>query len=201
MRNWKVNKTLITGAIALMSLATGSAFAQTYVGIGAGVSHANQGCGAGVATGSIGDCDKNDTAIKLYGGYQLPGTPWAGELTYFDLGKFKGTGDAARTDTKDSYWGLGGAYRPSFGSGWGGVARVGAAYGTSKVDYSLGDVGGEHSKNGWHPYYGLGLNYEIAKNVKLEADWDNTRITSQVPSFRSSTGTINSYSLGASFGF
>src|ERR1700712_900976 len=126
MRNWNVNKTLISGAIALLSLATGSAFAQTYVGIGAGVSHANQGCGAGAATGATDHCDKNDTAIKLYGGYQLPGTPWAGELTYYDLGKFKGTGTAARTDTKDSYWGLGGAYRPSFGSGWGGVARVGA---------------------------------------------------------------------------
>jgi hypothetical protein len=201
MRNWKVNKTLITGAIALLSLATGSAFAQTYVGIGAGVSHAARGCGAGDNTGAIDHCDKNDTAIKLYGGYQLPGTPWAGEITYFDLGKFKGSGDGASGDAKDSYWGLGGAYRPVFGNGWGGVARVGAAYGTSKVDYSLGDFSGEHSKTGWHPYYGLGVNYEIAKNIKLEADWDTTRITSQVPSYNSSTGVVNSYTIGASFGF
>jgi hypothetical protein len=201
MRNWKVNKTLITGAIALLSLATGSAFAQTYVGIGAGVSHADHGCGAAAATGLLTSCDKNDTAIKLYGGYQLPGTPWSGELTYFDLGKFKGSGTDAGADAKGSYWGLGGAYRPDFGSGWGGVARVGAAYGTSKVDYSLAGVSGEHSKNGWHPYYGLGLNYEIAKNIKLEADWDNTRLTSQIPTFGSSTAVVNSYSIGASFGF
>ena len=201
MRNWKVKKTLITGAIALLSLATGSAFAQTYVGIGAGMSHADHGCGAGDATGAIDHCDKNDAAIKLYGGYQLPGTPWAGELTYFDLGKFKGNGTGANGEAKDSYWGLGGAYRPTFGSGWGGVARVGAAYGTSKVDYSIGDVSGDHSKSGWNPYYGLGVNYEIAKNIKLEADWDNTRITSQVPSYASSTAVVNTYSLGASFGF
>ena len=201
MRNWKVNKTLITGAIALLSLATGSAFAQTYVGIGVGASHANKGCGAADVTGAIDHCDKNDTAIKLYGGYQLPGTPWAGELTYFDLGKFKGSGTGVSSDSKGSYWGLGGAYRPVFGNGWGGVARVGAAYGTSKVDYSLGEVSGEHSKDGWHPYYGLGVNYEIAKNIKLEADWDNTRLTSQVPTFGSSTAVVNTYSLGASFGF
>ena len=201
MRNWKVNKTLIAGAVALISLASGSAFAQTYVGGNLGESHANRGCGAADATVAITSCDKNDFAWKLYGGYQLPGTPFAGEVTYFDLGKFKGTGSAASATTKDSYWGLGGAYRPDFGGGWGGVARAGAAYGTSKVDYSLASTSGEHSKNGWHPYYGLGVNYEIAKNIKIEADWDNTRITSQVPTFGSSTAVVNSYTIGASFGF
>jgi hypothetical protein len=197
-----VNKTLIAGAVALLSLTAGSAFAQTYVGGNIGASHANRGCDAAAASGVLASCDKNDFAWKLYGGYQLPGTPWAAELTYFDLGKFKGTGSGASAEAKDSYWGLGGAYRPSFGSGWGGVARLGAAYGTSKVDYDLGNtLLGEHSKNGWHPYYGLGVNYEIAKNVKLEADWDNTRITSQVPTFASSTHVVNSYTLGASIGF
>ena len=197
-----MNKTLIAGAVALFSLASGSAFAQSYVGGNIGASHADHGCNAAAASGAITSCDKNDFAWKVYGGYQLPGTDFAGELTYFDLGKFKGTGPDASGDAKDSYWGLGGAYRPSFGSGWGGVARVGAAYGTSKVDYNLGDtLLGEHSKNGWHPYYGLGVNYEIAKNVKIEADWDNTKITSQVPTFGSSTNTVNSYTIGASFGF
>jgi hypothetical protein len=197
-----VKKTLIAGAAALIALAGSPAFAQSYVGGNLGASHADHGCGAAEATTAITSCDKNDFAWKVYGGYQLPGTDFAGELSYFDLGKFKGSGTGVGADAKDSYWGLGGAYRPSLGSGWGGVARLGAAYGTSKVDYSLGAVGsGEHSKNGWHPYYGLGVNYEIAKNVKIEADWDNTRITSQVPSFGSSTNVVNSYTIGASFGF
>ena len=193
---------MIAGAVALISLASSSAFAQSYVGGNLGASHADHGCGAAEATTTITSCDKNDFAWKVYGGYQLPGTDFAGELSYFDLGKFKGSGTGAGADAKDSYVGLGGAYRPSFGSGWGGVARVGGAYGTSKVDYNLGEGGsGDHSKTGWHPYYGLGVNYEIAKNVKIEADWDNTRITSQVPSFGSTTNVVNSYTIGASFGF
>ena len=197
-----MNKTLIAGAVALFSLASGSAFAQSYVGGNIGESHANHGCDAAAASGALTSCDKTDFAWKLYGGYQMPGTPWAAELSYMDLGKFKGSGTGASGDAKDSYWGIGGAYRPDFGSGWGGVARLGAAYATSKVDYNLGDtLIGEHSKNGWHPYYGLGVNYQIAKNVKLEADWDNTKITSQVPTFGSSTNVVNSYTLGASFGF
>jgi hypothetical protein len=65
MRNWKVKKTLITGAIALISLASGSAFAQTYVGVNVGASHADHGCGASEATGTITSCDKNDFAWKL----------------------------------------------------------------------------------------------------------------------------------------
>jgi hypothetical protein len=197
-----VNSKLIAGAFAVMTLAGSSAFAQAYVGVGAGLSHANRGCGAVDATGaSTGSCDKSDTAIKLYGGYTLPGTDFAGELTYFDLGKFKSSSTGASADAKGSYWGLGGAYRPSFGQGWGGVARVGAAYGSGKVDYSLGTVGGEHSKDGWHPYFGLGVNYAVAKNIKVEADWDNTRLTTQVPTFSSSTAVVNNYTIGASFGF
>jgi hypothetical protein len=196
-----VKKTFIGAAVALLSLAGSSAFAQGYVGINLGQSHANRGCDASMASGVITSCDKNDFAWKINGGYQLPGTPWAGELTYFDLGRFKGSGTGTSATAKDSYWGIGGAYRPDFGSGWGGVARVGAAYGTSKVDYSLGTGSGEHSKDSWHPYYGLGLTYQLAKNIKIEGDWDNTRITSQVPTFGSSTNVVNSYTIGASFGF
>jgi hypothetical protein len=201
MRNLIVKKTLIAGAVALISLTSGSAFAQSYVGVDLGAAHANRGCGASDASGAITSCDKSDFAYKLYGGYQLPGTDFAGELSYFNLGKFKASGTGASADAKDSYWGLGGAWRPVFGQGWGGVARAGAAYATSKVDYSLGDVAGEHSKDGWHPYYGLGVNYEIAKNVKIEADWNNTRITSQVPTFSSSTAVVNTYTVGATLGF
>ena len=197
-----MKKTFLAGAVALLSLAGSSAFAQSYVGINLGDSHASRGCDAGAASGLLTSCDKSDFAWKINGGYQLPGTPWAGELTYFNLGKFKGTGPTASGTAKDSYWGLGGAYRPDFGSGWGGVARIGAAYGTSKVDYSLGEAGtGEHSKDGWHPYYGLGVNYALTKNLKLTADWDNTRITSQIPTLASSTAVVNTYSVGASWGF
>jgi len=103
-----VKKTFIAGAVALLSLAGTSAFAQTYVGINLGQSHANRACDAGAAIGLLTGCDKDDFAWKINGGYQLPGTPWAGELTYFNLGKFKGTGPTASGTAKDSYWGIGG---------------------------------------------------------------------------------------------
>jgi hypothetical protein len=144
-------------------------------------------------------CDNSDTAIKLYGGYEFP-NKFAAELTYNHLGKFKANSDTGSSDATADYWGLGGAWRPEFGNGWGGVARLGAAYGTGKVDYSIAGTAGSETKHDWHPYYGLGVNYEIAKGIKLEADWDNTRIGTQALGV-SSTDTVNTYTLGASFAF
>ncbi len=201
-------KLIAAAAFTLATLASGSAFSQSmqnpqfYVGGNIGVSHANRGCGAIDLTGAGGDCDKNDTAVKVYGGYQLPGTPFAAELTYFHLGNFNSKEIDGSAKAKDSYWGLGGAYRPDFGGGWGGVARVGAAYGIGKEHYNFIDVAsGTDTKHDWHPYYGLGVNYALTRNVKLEADWDNTRISTQVPGYASATGVVNTYSVGATYGF
>src|ERR1700712_5237193 len=103
MRKKEVNKTLIAGAVALFSLASGSAFAQTYVGANLGDSHASRGCDAAPAPTLVTSCDKSDFAYKLYGGYQLPGTDFAAELSYANLGKFKGSGTGAGSEAKDSY--------------------------------------------------------------------------------------------------
>ena len=195
-------KRSILSAVALLASAiTLPTFAQSgidlngrpYVGVAAGQSHVNASCDTGIS------CDNTDTAIKLYGGYEF-NNKFAAELTYFDLGKFKANNGTDTSEAKGSYWGLGGAWRPEFGGGWGGVARLGAAYTTGKVDYSIGGIGGSESRNDWHPYYGLGVNYEVAKNIKLEAAWDNTRVSTQALGTRS-TDTVNSYTLGASFGF
>ncbi|MGN6528790.1 MAG: outer membrane protein [Burkholderiaceae bacterium] len=199
-----MKQTLIAGAVAAAAtLIAGPAFSQTYLGAGIGVNHSNRACGAVDATGAAVDsCDKNATAVKIYGGYQLPGTPWAGELTYYDLGRYKASGAFGDAHAKGQYWGIGGAYRPDFGNGWGGVARIGAAYGQGKVDYSLaGSTSGSDTRNDWHPYYGLGVNYALTKQVKLEADWDNTRLTTRVPGFSAATSTVNSFTLGASYAF
>jgi hypothetical protein len=164
---------------------------RPYVGLGAGASKVNAGCDTGLS------CDRTDTAIKLYGGWELP-NHFAGELTYFD--KFKANNGTDSSEAKGSYWGIGGAWRPDFGNGWGGVARIGAAYTEGKVDYSIAGVNGSETRNDWHPYYGLGVNYEIAKGIKLEAAWDNTQISTRALG-ASSTNYVNSYTLGASFAF
>ena len=187
---------LFASAFVIPAMAQSSSIpanGRPYFGAAIGESKVNAGCDAGV------NCDRTDTAAKIYGGWEFP-NHFAAELTYANLGKFKADNGVDFSEAKGSWWGLGGAYRPDFGNGWGGVARLGAAYTEGKVDYSLGGVGGSETRNDWHPYYGLGVNYEISKGVKLEADWDNTQISTRAQGI-SSTNYVNTYSLGASFAF
>jgi OOP family OmpA-OmpF porin len=199
-------KRSILGAIAL--LASVPVLAQNmsmtggrpYIGAAAGGSHLNGGCAAGV------DCNDHDTAWKIYGGYTLP-YETAVELTYYDLGRFTIAAPGVLTPTAGdlhaSWWGLGGAWLPQFGQGWGGALRLGASYSMGKLDVS---GAGSQTRNSWHPYAGIGVTYAITKDIKLEADWDWSRIGAQwvdpaTGINAKSTNNIQNWMLGASFAF
>jgi OOP family OmpA-OmpF porin len=198
-----LKRSTASAAILLASALTFPAFAQMpaghpYVGANIGGSHLNGSCGSGLS------CDQNDTAWKVYGGWTFPGD-FGAELTYYDLGKFTTTvpGTAASGSLRGTYWGLGGAWLPQLGGGWGAAVRVGAAYGEGKLDVS--GLGSE-SRNAWHPYGGIGASYAVAKNIKIEADWDWTRISSQFTDpttgiRATSDHSVQAYSIGASFLF
>ena len=192
----------IAATLAFATLGT-SAFAQTYVGAGVGASHINVTCDDGV------DCRYTDVAGKLLVGYALPGTDFALEGSYNRLGTFKENQGDFQLGIQGTSWNLGAAWRPQFGAGWGGVVRAGAAFGTAKTSYSGAVVGatplpilvnGSESKDSWHPYLGLGATYALTPQVRLAADWDNTRLSASFQGM-SATNTVNTFTLGATFGF
>lgn len=183
-------------AAAAFTVLGSPAFAQTYVGVGVGASHA---C---VHYGAAGDCADASATGRLLAGYALPGTDFAIEGIYTHLGSFKGNSPFGHVDTKVDTLGVGGAWRPQFGAGWGGVLRGGIAYGKARTDYTLVQLGtpittvrGSSSDDYWNPYLGLGATYAVAANIRLEADLDLTRIGKRAPT------NVNSLMLGATFGF
>ncbi len=193
-----MNRTLTAGAFAIAALASSPAFSQSYVGVGGGVSQINASCVDGLS------CDKNDAAVKIYGGYTFADNISA-EVTYYSLGTFKqSTPDGtASASLKGSYWGLGGAYRPDFGNGWGGVARLGAAYSQGKLEAT--GLSSE-TRNSWQPYAGIGVTYAVTKDIRIEADYDYTRVGSQFTDPNSGIRTqgqdnVNSFMIGATFAF
>jgi opacity protein-like surface antigen len=197
-----MKRSILAAGLAVAGLAAAPAFAQSanqqfYVGIGAGGSHASGGCSAGVS------CDNNDTAIKVYGGWMFT-NDLSAELTYYNFGTFKAAESGVQASLKPAYWGLGGAWRPTFsGTDWGGVLRAGAAYNQTKLDVTGFD---EQTRNSWHPYLGAGVSYNVSKNVKVELDYDWTRAATQFTDPTSQTtvkGTTNvsAYTVGASFAF
>jgi opacity protein-like surface antigen len=206
-----MNSKFLGATIALLALAGQSAFAQSstssdgtaYVGIAGGMSHFAGACESGI------HCEKNKAAVKVYGGYTLF-NDLSAEVTYYDLGTTRasfadGTNHVAAT-LHGAYWGLGGAWRPELGNGWGGVVRVGAAYSEGKIGASDGSLSFSEKRSSWQPYAGLGATYKLTKDIKLEADYDFTRVGSQVTDpttqVRDRTSTsVSNFMVGASFQF
>lgn len=183
-------------AMAAFSMLGSAAFAQAYVGLGIGASHA---C---VHTDATGTCTDGGAAGKLLAGYGLPGTDFAIEGVYTRMGSFKGNSSFGNADTRIDSLGVGGAWRPQFGAGWGGVVRGGIAYGRTRLDSTVVQLGTpittEHfssTDDYWKPYLGLGATYAVTANIRLEADLDLTRAGKRSPT------NVNTFMVGATFGF
>ena len=187
-------KISIVAACALATLGL-SAFAQAYVGIGVGTSHATAACISGE-----GHCGDDAPAEKLLGGWALPGTDFAIEGAYSHLGTFRQTLLQGDLDARVDTFGVGGAWRPQFGAGWGGVARLGVGYSsvkTSSFEEFFGEfASGSYKKTSWHPTVGVGATYAVSPKIRLEADFDYAR--PMAPQGRVST---DAFTLGATFGF
>ena len=206
-----MNHKILTTTLALLTLAGHSAFAQsskstdgtTYVGLAGGVSHFSGACDDGA------HCEKNRPAVKVYGGYTIA-NDLSAEITYYQLGTLKESETFGTTNVtarlRGDYWGLGGAWRPELGNGWGGVVRVGAAYSQGKVSGDAGTVSISEKRTSWQPYAGIGATYALTKDIKLEADYDFTRVGAQLtdPTTHARdryTNSVSNFMLGATYRF
>jgi opacity protein-like surface antigen len=191
-------KSKIAAACALATLATlgTSAFAQTYVGVAAGRTNT-------CIHDPAGECTNDATSVKALVGYAWPNTDFAIEGIYTHLGAFKHGSSRGSVDSKVDTLGVGGAWRPQFGGGFGAVVRGGLAVGRARTDYTniyLGTpitmTSSSHSQDFWQPYVGAGLTYAVASNIRLEADVDVTRVKAT-----NSPTNARSWMLGATYAF
>lgn len=185
-------KTLSAAALALM-LSSG-AFAQGYVGIGAGPAKINVDC-AGTTT-----CDNTSSGLKLFGGYKLAPN-WAAELGYFDFGKAKATindgeGGIIAGEIKATAVGAGVAFFGQFAPDWTGVARLGIASTKAKGSAATSGVSGSVSESNTNAYFGLGLSYALSKAVTLDGAMDFSRVK-----FAGESARVHLVSIGVTFAF
>lgn len=165
-------------ATALLASA-GFASAQGYVGALAGLSKVNQeGC-------FIAACDDSDTGYKVYGGYEvLPHLSI--ELGYTDFGKFN---SGTTAEIKATALSVSAAYRVPFTRELEGVGRLGLASVKTKW---FGGSGTEAKL-----YAGIGLDYALSKDFKLNAAIDLT----QAEAANGNSGGIYLFGVGAQVGF
>ena len=189
----------LAAACALATLGT-AAFAQTYVGLSLGVGNASGTCPFGSG------CKDNAPAGKALIGFAFPGTDFAVEGIYTRLGTFRERSSLGNADARVDMFGVGGAWRPQFGAGWGGVVRAGLAYADVKTSISPSSQpsqgvpgvtqAGSYTNDAWHPYVGVGATYAVTPKLRLEADLDATRVGGT-----HAVGNVHAFMLGATYGF
>lgn len=186
-------------AAAAFAMLGSSAFAQAYVGVAAGATNA---C---VGTNVTGGCPKHAADLKATVGYIWPGTDFAIEGIYDHLGTFKRSTSEGSSHFNVDTFGIGGAWRPQFGAGWGGVLRAGMDYGQVRTTthYFAGPTPAKradtsYTSGSWQPYVGAGLTYAITSSLSLEGGLDLTRIRA---GSTGPTSTATALTIGLNFKF
>ncbi len=185
-----MKKILIAAALFASAFISTSAMAQAYVSGDIGTGHANFDCDGATS------CKKNDTAFKITGGWKL-GSGFSAEVGYIDFGKTTASDSTTSVKIKPTAWTLGAAYEYNFTPEFAGTVRLGVASVKTKVDASIAGVGsGSDSDTKTEAYYGLGVNYAIVKNVKLEAAVDFSRLD-----YSSQQANVRAITVGVRYDF
>jgi len=172
-------RTALAGAATLTAL---SAHAQLqegpYVGLGLGTARYHGPDIGGLPT------DRTSGGGKVWGGWDF--TPYfAAEAGYADLGK---TGSPAG-DVKTRAVFLDAVGKYPFNQSLVGFGRVG-------VQYARGETSLDHTDTGTDVKYGLGLQYNLNKQVGLRGEWERYR----VDVFDNKTD-VDLYTLGVNYKF
>jgi OOP family OmpA-OmpF porin len=168
-------KRIVVSSIAVATLLAGPAGAQTrapdsgfYGGLGVGHSDSNLGSAI----------DSTDTAWKAFGGYQF-NRYIAVEGGYIDLGKTATPG--ASFDSKALQASAVGSLpvTPQFAfTGKLGVAQV-------KTDVNGG------TDHNFDPTYGLGLRYDINRQIGIRGEWERFRVSGNPLAGKSDTDVFS----------
>ena len=150
------------------------------------------------------DTDRDDTAYKIFGGYQF-NRYWGVEAGYFNLGKFS-YGANMPTGRLDGRYEIEGVNVDLVASmplsqRWTASARVGAQYAETRGTFSgpglLPAAAGTRSQQDTNAKVGLGLQYEISPSVLLRGEAERYRVRDGVNNW----GDVNAFSLSLVFPF
>lgn len=163
--------TVVAAALAVMSV---PALAQEqdsrgwYAGIGLGMSKFKGACDG--VSGSGVSCDENDTAFKLFGGYQV-NRNFAVELGYTDLGKakasFSGFGDVSIAASGFEALAVG---IVPINPQWSLIGKLGLF--RWDVDFNDGTgLVGSGSASGTNVTYALGVGYQFTPKAAVRVEY------------------------------
>ena len=175
----------IGGTLALTSISAAAQGSGFYAGVGVGMTSADV-CDDLVGLG-LTSCDDDDSGIKIYAGKSFTQN-FSAEIGWIDLGEIKVTGPGGTgTVSVDGFQFAGLGIVPISPQ----VAFFGK-FGLYLWDGSASGPGGSLSDDGTDIMFGLGLNWNLAKQLDLRAEWERFDIDGD---------GVNMFSAGVSFRF
>ncbi|MBC3874832.1 outer membrane beta-barrel protein [Undibacterium flavidum] len=193
----------IAASIGAMAFAANAQAADSYLGAAWGVRTTSD---LNCAVGAV--CERASKSTgKIFGGYNFASTPYNGftltqgiEGMLYQIGDTKGTFHTASTlkNGTGKSTGAGIFYKVDLGNETFGVTgKIGTSYARSNVDFT---AGGKDSEKAWFmPAIGLGMRYNLTKEVALTADWD--RLPSKFSGTNSAKTINNVFSVGVAYKF
>ncbi|HEY3698603.1 MAG TPA: outer membrane beta-barrel protein [Spongiibacteraceae bacterium] len=156
-----------------------------YVGANVGRSDfKNGGCEATFS------CDDTDVGYKIYTGGQISRV-FGVELGYVNIGKFNRNGGDKKAQGADIHL----VGNLPLGDKFNVYAKAGGIYGWTSTTANAPDVDTGHEREfNWS--YGAGLQFELAQQWALRADWDQYRLK-----FADGRDNVALYSVGAIYKF
>jgi OOP family OmpA-OmpF porin len=139
-----------------------------YLGGGIGQSDAKDGCdgisGPGVS------CDSEDTAWRLFGGYQL-NTNLALELGYTDLGEVSATGPGGSASAEATALEFSALGMFPIAEGFSLYGKAGVYRGEVDSRASIAGLSGSASEDNTDFTLGAGVQFDMTRNIALRGEW------------------------------
>lgn len=163
-----MKKIQLAVAAAALTLSFGAMAQSAYVSGGLGLGYVD-------ACDNTPNCDDSSTAFKLVGGYDF-GSGLAAEIGYIDFGKAHLSDFGISADLKVSGPTFGIALNAPLSSAAALNMRLGIANLKTKISATVSGFGSaSDSETNTVPYFGVGLNFGVTSNVRLELGADFSR--------------------------
>jgi OmpA-OmpF porin, OOP family len=152
--------------------------------------------------------EEHDAGYKLWGGYRF--TPHFGaEVGFLDMGKYTNTGTGACVTTpcsanysqqiKSRALQMVGTGALPLSSNIGVFGKLGATYSNTENNCVVGSFTCGSNSRSADLTYGLGLSYDLGKNLNIRSEWERMRLGDQ--SRLGDGGKIDFFTIGAGYRF
>jgi len=171
-----IGRFVLVALVSVLSLGSAPALSQDqgfYAGVNLGQSKLKDAC-AGLPAGV--SCDDSDTALSIFGGYQF-NKHFGAEIAYTDLGQAKASGGGVSASVEATGFEFSAVGTLPLTQQFSLYGKLGFFMWDADVKSNVGISG---SDDGTDLTYAIGVRWNFAKNLALQAQWQRYDVSDDV---------------------